>query len=259
MGVIDSQWWSLWWPWLVVWAVTAGALAVLARHALARLGLLRRRRRGGRIVHGMAFFLHEQRVMDLYQQGGFSAALEAEVADRTNVNAGVGLFARLSGGMAGARREVARERVTAYLRQNTPITVIRLLMDTMRKEDVVVQADLTTGVVTPNRALADTLADRGGDRSVPLTAVGVGSAFVSVTGLFTARRAENGDIELRARYGTGEPAAQVRITCEAAGVREGFQNTEYFTGEFQARCLGKVPTWNRERGELTLNPIAVFL
>ncbi|CAM5391172.1 putative protein OS=Streptomyces aurantiogriseus OX=66870 GN=GCM10010251_53570 PE=4 SV=1 [Streptomyces aurantiogriseus] len=137
MGVIDSQWWSLWWPWLVVWAVTAAALAVLARHALLRLGLLRRRRRGGgRTVHGMCFFLHEKRVMDLYQYGGFSAALEAEVADRTNVNAGAGLFARLGfGGLGGAHREVTKERVTAYIQQSTPITVIRLLMDTMRKED----------------------------------------------------------------------------------------------------------------------------
>ncbi|MGV9555236.1 hypothetical protein [Streptomyces sp. NPDC003522] len=161
--------------------------------------------------------------------------------------------------MAGARREAAGERVTAHLRQNTPITVIRLLTDTLRKEDVAVEADLTTGVATPDRALADTLADRGGDRGVPLTAVGVGSAFVPVTGLFTARRASDGDIVLSARYGTADPAARGRITCEAAGVREGFQNAEYVTGQFQARCLGRVPTWNRERGGLTLNPIAVLL
>ncbi|MFF5184812.1 hypothetical protein ACFY30_13660 [Streptomyces sp. NPDC000345] len=260
MGVIDGQWWSLWWPWVAVWAVTAAACAVLARHALQRMGRLRRRRRdGGRTVQGMCFFLHKPRVMDLYEYGGFSAALEAEVAVRTNVNAGVGLFTRLFGGLFGAHRDATRERVTAYIQQSTPITVIRLLMDTMRKEDAVVHADLTTGVVTPNRALADRLAEQGGEGRVPLTAIGVATAFVSVTGLFTARRAENGDIVLRAQYGGGDPAAQVRITCEAAGVREGFQNAEYFTGEFQARCLGKVPTWNRERGELTLNPIAIFL
>ncbi len=131
-------------------------------------------------------------------------------------------------------------------------------MDTMRKEDAVVHADLTTGV-TPDRALADRLAEQNGEDKVPLTAIGVATAFVSVTGLFAARRAPNGDIVPRAQYGTGRPAAQVRITREAAGVREGFQNAEYFTGEFQARCLGKVPTGNREHGELTLNPIAIFL
>ncbi|MEU3284038.1 hypothetical protein OG739_11890 [Streptomyces longwoodensis] len=258
MGVIDRQWWGLWWPWVAVWAVTACALAVLARYALARLGPRRRRRGGGRTVHGMCFFLHEQRVMDLYQQGGFSAALEQEVADRINVTSGLNLLAKL-GFTAGARRDVTKERVTAYIRQSTPITVIRLLMDTMRKEDVVVHADLTTGEVTPNRALAERLREARGDGRVPLSSLGVVSAFVSVTGTFTARRSQSGDIVLRAPYGPGRQDARVRITCEAAGVREGFAHEEYFTGEFQARCLGKVQTWNGEKGELRVNPVAIFL
>ncbi|AIR98127.1 hypothetical protein [Streptomyces glaucescens] len=257
MGVIDSEWWALWWPWLVVWAATAACWAVLLRHALIRLGRPRSRRQGGRTVHGMCFFLHEQRVMDLYQQGGFSAALEQEVADRINVTSGVGLRAKFGLGSGKANRDVTEERVTAYIQQSTPITVIRLLMDTMRKEDVVVQADLTTGLIVPNRALADTLREHGG--RVPLTSVAVVSAFVSVTGRFTARRSDSGDIVLRAPYGDGPGPAHVRVTCEAAGVREGFQNAEYFTGEFQARCLGKVQTWNGETGELSLNPVAIFL
>jgi hypothetical protein len=257
VGVIDSEWWALWWPWLVVWAATAACWAVLLRHALIRLGGPRRRRQGGRTVHGMCFFLHEQRVMDLYQQGGFSAALEQEVADRINVTSGLGLRAKFGLGGGKANRDVTKERVTAYIQQSTPITVIRLLMDTMRKEDVVVQADLTTGLIVPNRALAGTLRERGDH--VPLTSVAVVSAFVSVTGRFTARRSDNGDIVLRAPYGDGPRPAHVRVTCEAAGVREGFQNAEYFTGEFQARCLGKVQTWNSETGELSLNPVAIFL
>ncbi|MFH8973994.1 hypothetical protein [Streptomyces sp. NPDC017890] len=260
MGVIDSEWWALWWwPWLVVWAGTAVCWAVLLRYGLIRLGWLRRRRRqGGRTVHGMCFFLHEQRVMDLYQQGGFSDALEQEVADRINVTSGVGLRAKFGWGDGNANRDVTKERVTAYIQQSTPITVIRLLMDTMRKEDVIVHTDLTTGLIVPNRRLSDALADRG-DR-IPLTSVEVMSAFVSVTGRFTAgRTSDSGDIVLRAPYGDGPRPAHVRITCEAAGVREGFQNAEYFTGEFQARCLGKVQTWNRETGELSFNPVAIFL
>ncbi|MFI1001224.1 hypothetical protein ACIP10_03395 [Streptomyces galbus] len=85
------------------------------------------------------------------------------------------------------------------------------------------------------------------------------SAFVSVTGTFTARRSQSGDVVLRAPYGPGRQDARVRITCEAAGVREGFAHEEYFTGEFQARCLGKVQTWNGEKGELRVNPVAIFL
>ncbi|MFE6284292.1 hypothetical protein [Streptomyces sp. NPDC057877] len=255
MGVTDSQWWSLWWPWLVVWALTAVPVAVLVRYALLRLGLVRRRRRAGRTGYGMCLFLHDNRVMDLYQTGGFSAALEQEVADRTNVTSGVNVLGKFGLGGGKASRDVTRERVTAYIQQSTPITVIRLLMDTMRNEDVVVDVDLTTGVLVPNRDLRDAL---GGDRDgrVPLTAVM--SSFVSVTGLFSARRREDGAIELRAPYGGDGSTAQVRIYCEAEGLREGFRGEEYFSGEFRARCLGKVWTWDRTRGELTLEPVAIF-
>ena len=82
--------------------------------------------------------------------------------------------------------------------------------------------------------------------------------FVSVTGLFTARRTDSGDVELSARYGRGEPSARVKITCEESEGRGEFRNPAYYTGEFQARCLGKVRTWNRETGELALDPIAIF-
>ncbi|GHE87230.1 hypothetical protein GCM10018785_63590 [Streptomyces longispororuber] len=258
MGVVDSQWWDLWWPWMVVWLATAACCGVLLRYVLLRLGLPRRRRPGRRrrTFHGMCFYLHEQRVMDLYQTGGFSAALEQEVADRTNVTSGVGLWAKVTGGVGGkAGRDVTKERFTTYVQQNTPITVIGLLMDTMRREDAVVHADLTTGVLTPNRALADALRDSGDDR-VPLSAVM--AEFVSVTGRFTARGLNGGDVVLRARYGDGTPQAHVKITCVGDGIREEFHEEDYFSGEFQARCLGKVRTWNREAGELTVDPVAIF-
>jgi hypothetical protein len=118
-------------------------------------------------------------------------------------------------------------------------------------------ADLTTVVLVPNRALAETLRDRG-ESEVALTAVVTETEVVSVTGRFTARASDGGDIVLRARYGGGEPPAHVEITCEAAGVREEFRGDEYVGGEFQARCLGKVRTWNRTTGELALDPVAIF-
>ncbi|MFF1599351.1 hypothetical protein ACFVYV_17920 [Streptomyces mirabilis] len=43
-----------------------------------------------------------------------------------------------------------------------------------------------------------------------------------------------------------------------AGNRPEFRNEDYYTGEFQARCLGKVRTWISGTGELTLDPIAIF-
>ncbi|GGO44697.1 hypothetical protein [Streptomyces lasiicapitis] len=261
MGVVDGKWWDLWWPWMTVWLATAVCVGVLARYAVVRWALGRpgrgRAARRRRTFHGMCFYLHEQRVMDLYQTGGFSAALEQEVADRTNVTSGFGLWAKFTGAAGGkAHRDVTKERFTTYVQQNTPITVIGLLMDTMRREDAVVHADLTTGRLVPNRSLADALRDSDDD-GVALSAVM--SEFVSVTGRFTARRVGGDEVVLRARYGSGDPPAHVRVTCAADGIREEFlHEDDYFSGEFQARCLGKVRTWNREAGELTLDAVAIF-
>ncbi|GGZ11123.1 hypothetical protein [Streptomyces poonensis] len=259
MGVIDSQWWGLWWPWLVVWALTAGCLAVVLRYVVARLGRLRRGR-GGRartMGYGMCFFLHRERVMNLYQFGGFSAALEQEVAEETNVTTKNTLSPKSFLGGVEAGREASRQRVTEYVQTSTPITVIRLLMDTMRKEDVIVDVDLASGLLIPNRALGENLRDRGDAHRAPVSAAAAVSAFVLVNGRFSAQKLDNDDIVLCARYGRGEPPAQVRIPCEADGLLEG-QNPDYLNGEFQARCLARVHTWNRETGELTLNPVAVF-
>ncbi|MFG2131590.1 hypothetical protein ACGFNV_27750 [Streptomyces sp. NPDC048751] len=258
MGVIDSQWWGLWWPWLTVWALTAACCVVLLRYALVRPGRRRRRgRRGGPTVLGMCFYLHKQRVMDIYETGRFSESLAQEVADRINVTSNYGLWGKLFSWVGGkADRGVTKERVTTYLRESTPMNVIGVLMDTMRRDDGVVDADLVTGRMTPNRALADLLRDGAVDGRVPLSAVM--SDWVSVTARFTARRTESGDVVLRARYGTGEPAAHVKITCAEAEGRGEFRDEDYYTGEFPARCLGKVRTWDPRRGELTLDPVAIF-
>ncbi|MER6633645.1 hypothetical protein ABT301_36450 [Streptomyces sp. NPDC000987] len=133
--------------------------------------------------------------------------------------------------------------------------MIRLLMDTMCKEDRLVDADLTTGVLQPNRAVAARLRER---RREDIALSDVMSEFVWVTARFTASRPEGGDIVLRAGYGDGRPA-HIRMTCAVRDVREQFRDEEYSDGiEFQARCLGKVRSWNRQARELTLDPVAIF-
>ncbi|MCF3135183.1 hypothetical protein [Streptomyces olivochromogenes] len=252
MGAIDSEWWDVWGrQWAVLWLLTLAGWIWLLGYGVTVLLRWRRTRRGGERgrVRGVCFHLHENRVMDLFQSGGYAVALEQEVADRTNLTAGTGDKIPAKGG-------VTRERVTTYVRQNTPITVIRLLMDTMRKEDVVVDADLLTGRLVPNRALDARLRERGGDQ-VALS--DVMSEFVWVTARFTARRPNGGDIVLRAGYGDPEEPAHIKITCAVRDVREEFHDEEYSDGvEFQARCLGKVRSWNRQARELTLDPVAIF-
>ncbi|MGW1888852.1 hypothetical protein ACWCP6_01130 [Streptomyces sp. NPDC002004] len=254
MGVIDRTWWGLWWPWMAVWLLTAGSVGVLVRYAAVRSG--RRRRTGTRrTIPGLCFYLHAQRVMNLYKSGGFVAAVEQEVSDRTTVSRGGGVTGRSPVAEGRLDGSVVNETLTTYLRVITPITVIRLLMDTMRKEDVVVEADLTTGRLVPNRSLADSMREEGTDQVALST---ITSEFVSVTGRFTARATSSGDVVLTAPYGEGMSAARVRITCLQAGIEEELQNEEYYEGEFEARCLGKVRTWNPEAGELTLDAVAIF-
>ncbi|WP_409472432.1 hypothetical protein [Streptomyces sp. HC307] len=83
-------------------------------------------------------------------------------------------------------------------------------------------------------------------------------AYVSVTGDFTARRPENGDVQLRARYGSGEPPAHVEIICDESAGRGDFRKERYHRGQFTARCLGKARGWDAQTGELSLDPVAIF-
>ncbi|WP_324789481.1 hypothetical protein [Streptomyces sp. H51] len=251
LGAAAAAVWDAWGrQWLVRWLLTAAAWAWLCGYGAPNLVRWSRSRQGGDRgrVRGMCFCLHRKRVMDIFESGGFTEALRQEVADRTNVSAG-------TGDRAPAKGKVSRERVTTYVREETPIKVIRLLMDTMRKEDRLVDADLTTGVLQPNRAVAARLRER---RREDIALSDVMSEFGWVTARFTASRPEGGDIVLRAGHGDGRPA-HIRVTCAVRDVREQFRDEEYSDGiEFQARCLGKVRSWNRQARELTLDAVAVF-
>ncbi len=257
MGVIDSQWWSLWWPWMAVWAVTAACLGVLLQHAVAGWGLPRGRRRGDRpVISGMCIYVNETWVKDIADTHGIPNAGEMAVADKVATVRGLGMFARFGTGGGDVRHDATKERVVEYLEQNTPMKALSLIMEKLRARDWVVDADLATGRLDTNRALARTLRTAPDGAKAPLTAVR--SDFVLVTGLFTARRADGGGVVLQARYGPGETPARVRITCRENWVREEFRVEDYAEGEFPATCLGRVRVWNGATGELTLDPVSVF-
>ncbi|AVH59011.1 MULTISPECIES: hypothetical protein [Streptomyces] len=243
---------------MAVWLLTATCFAVLVQYALARWGSLRRRRRGGagRMVSGMCIYLNEARVESIAAILGIPKSDIVEISETSNVGGGVGVSGRFGAGSGEARRDASRETSTSYSEQNTPMKTIRLIMVKMRERDIVVDADLTSGHLLPNAALAETLRDAEGGQEAPLTAVR--SDYVSVSGLFTVRRADGGDVVLRARYGSSEPAAQVKITCEEAWGRPEFRVDRYSDGEFPATCLGLVRTWNGATGELTLDPVSIF-
>ncbi|MEV6589465.1 hypothetical protein [Streptomyces acidicola] len=256
MGVIDSQWWGLWWPWVVVWFLTASLWGSLLAYGLVHLRRRRlRSRRGKGTLRGMCFYLDEPKVKGLVDTGGILHADEEEIEDSTKVTRGIGVGGNVRVGSGQARRDQTSERVTRYLRENTPMKVIGLLMDRMREEDVVVRADLRTGRLVPDGALADRMRESHTGEAA-LTAVPP-EHFVSVTGLFSGSPADGLGIVLRAPYGDGEPAAHVKISCESDWVRREIMVGRYYGKTFQARCLGQVLDW--DAGELTLEPIAIFL
>lgn len=257
MGVVDSQWWSQWWPWMAVWLGTAACLGVLLQYALARWrpwsGW------GGDqppVISGMCIYVNETWVKDIADMHGIPNTGEMAVAAKVATVRGLGMFARFGTAGGKAQHDETKERVVEYLEQNTPMKALSLIMDKLRARDWVVDADLATGRLDPNGTLARTLSAAADRSTASLTAVR--SDFVLVTGLFTARRADGGGMVLRARYGPGEPAAHVKITCKENWVREEFRVEDYAEGEFPATCLGRVRVWNPTTAELTLDPVSVF-
>lgn len=256
MGVIDSQWWNMRWPWMVVWLLTAACFTVVAQYGVARWVAARRRRRlrDGRMFSGLCIYLHETRVEGVADILAIPKA-DVNVSHETSVSTGFGLFGRFTVG-GRAERDTNTQTRREYWEPNTPMKTIRLIMDRLRQRDMVVDADLATEQLFLTAALADQLrgTEAGG---TPLTAVR--GTYVSVSGLFTVRR-DGEDVILRARYGSGDPRPQVKISCEGAWVREEEFRVDSFSAEeeFPATCLGRVRTWNGTTGELTLDPISIF-
>ncbi|MFJ2262703.1 hypothetical protein ACIOKD_31100 [Streptomyces sp. NPDC087844] len=261
MAVVDAQWWGVWWAWMTVWLVTAAGLvtlgAVLVRHVRERgRG---RRSVGQRSAYSVCFYLDEKAVMDLYRIGNYSAALEQAVEHRTNVNTSVGLWGRLLPWTVKASRDVTQEKFSSYVAKSEPISVIGMLLDAFERADVIVHADLRTGDVTPNRALAEALGPDAGRGGVALSDI---EEFVSVRGRFLVEPGSEPGAEsetaegivLRAPYGDPGQPAHVRVTCAAGGLR----NERLNGGTFQARCLGKMTGWREDTREVTLEAIAIF-
>lgn len=165
MGVIDSQWWSLRWPWMVVWLLTAVCVAVVAQYVVARWVAARRRRRvrDGRMFSGMCIYLHETRVEGVADILGIPKA-DVNVSHETSVSTGFGLFGRFTVG-GRAERDTNTQTRREYWEPNTPMKTIRLIMDRLRARDMVVDADLATGQLFLTAALADEL--RGTEARAP--------------------------------------------------------------------------------------------
>lgn len=258
--MFTEMWWGVWWPWMLVWAVTVGSVVTLA--ALAVRDLRRRGRPAGRnLNYSICFYLHNTAIMDQYQMGRYTVALRKEVEQRTSDNKDGNIRATVFGIGAGAGRRDSREIVSRYLEVAEPISVIGVIMDVLERNDVIVHVDLVNGTVQRNEALVKALATTHGSRA-PQDSVRLRDIedYVLLRGRFRKISEEPEGTVFLAPYGDPDgpgasPASpRVRVTCASEGLRD-----EVPRGAFSARCLGKVQDWNAEDAVLEVQAIAIFL
>ena len=240
-------WWSVfWWPWGVVWLVTLTAL-VVAVVALVTTRRAARRDRPAVDVPGLTFYLDEPAVTRIDLTGGYGDALRREVEEQEGRKRGwwVGLWARLFGG--GRSAETEYRIVSKYIADNDPVVIAGKVFRALEAARAVVHVDLV------DRTALRVPGARAGD---PVRLEGVNS-YVSVRGKFRLVEQTGDTSVFLAPYGDPvDPGRgpQVRVEC-----RHRYLGDDDIPGKpFQARCLGKVQSWDEVGGELVVRPIAVF-
>ncbi|WP_327673434.1 hypothetical protein [Kitasatospora sp. NBC_00458] len=260
--MFTKLWWSEWWHWLVLWSVAAGSLLFLAGH-VGREALRSRRLTGPAVTDGICLYLDERGITDQYQTGRHSAALTQEVERRTSKTTGAAV--QVPGSGVEAHGATAEELVTRYVETHQPIEVIGVLVKVLEKDNGIVHANLKTGTVRNNAALARLLGGTGQyDPHTAVVLLSDAEDYVLLKGRFrTAHRtstAPGGTTVFLASYGpataattAAAPAAHVRVVCDNAGLRTHDPSTE-----FSGSCLGKVKSWNGEDGVLEVRAVAIF-
>ncbi|MFF8841513.1 hypothetical protein ACF08N_02105 [Streptomyces sp. NPDC015127] len=256
MGVFTEAWWGVWWPWMLLWLMTAAGAGALLALAVTRLV---RGARGGRdLTYSICFYLHDRTVMDHYQMRGYAAALRKEVEQRTSDSKDGSVRAKVFGLSAGGGRKDNSEIVSKYLEVAEPISVIGVVMDVLEKKDVIVHVDLVGETVRRNAALARALADHPRSGTSPAQNVRLRDIedFVLIRGRFRKIGESPESTVLLAPYGDpDDPSSgpRVRVTCATEGLRN-----EVPRGTFSARCLGKVQDWNAADSVLEVQAMAIF-
>jgi len=212
VAVLDASWWGFWWPWMAVWAGTAGRWWLPSRS---------RSRTGGETAGppggGSAFYLDDDFVMDLYalQGGKYRAALRQEIEEKITNNQETGVLAELAPVRAGGRRSVNSEVLRRYIEEAEPITVIGIILDVLDHADDIVAVDLRRREVVANRALAaivDTADDEASD-AVRLRGM---DTFVSVRAQFRLTERTDSAATFQAPYGNPtDPTEGPRCTSRA--------------------------------------------
>jgi hypothetical protein len=256
----SSLYWSTWGIWWGVWTLTLllvlAAAGIFVRHWRRAHG-----RQGTGPISGIAFYLHHNSVMGLYQQDRYSEALEKQIEKRTSRGRSVSGKITFPAAEGAGEQKKTEEVFSRYIERAEPITVIGMVMEVLEKRDDIVYVNLVKRELVQNKALVNALGWAGGPESTRLRTARLRGidAFVSMKGLFRRVRSEDvGYTTFIAAY--GDPAdplsgPRVRFRCGIRGFRDA---DEVPDGTFHAQCLGRVEDWDPHSGELIVHPIAIF-
>ncbi|MEV4432728.1 hypothetical protein [Streptomyces sp. NPDC049585] len=249
----DRPWWGIWWPWMLLWLVTAVSAVALVILTIAA------RRRGRRpserlVTDRTCLYLDNRTIMDQAQMNRYAVALRKEVEQRTMRSWAAKLAVQILPFLSpDSGVEASNEVVTKYIEKAEAISAIGVIVDGLERSNAIVHADLRRGTVRRNAALAKAYAGRFPEGPVPLSCTE--KLFVLLTGDFRkddAAPAENRTV-LLADYGRPPHTARVRVSCNSRGLRG-----ELDSDRFSALCLGKVQNWKAEEGVLEVRPLAIF-
>jgi hypothetical protein len=260
MGVIDASWWGVWWPWMLLWTGTVAAMVVAATIMITHWR--RHRKATAARGHGSAFYLNNDRIMDLYHQlnrnHGVTSRQDVEVTISKDQEAKI--MARIAQSEAGGSHGMRREEHRRYTQEPPqPITVIGAVIDVLDAAGDIVNIELGEPAATPRRAIGKISPGKNVDRrsAVRLSDVPYPS-LVSVYGTFRLASPNDSAPSFLAPYGSSTGHAgntYVQVECPVQGLRD---PNAVPPGRFRARCLGHVQDWKPQQGRLVLDPIAIF-
>lgn len=252
---VNDMWWTVFWPWALVWALTVaavlGGLGILV--ALA----LRWRRTRGRTRHptpGISVYMDKAEVIGLYLRDTYRPAMSREIEEQITSTTSAKLAAELYGLGAEAGREVNQQVATKYVDQANPVAVIRIVIDVLEEKGDIIYVDLLDGVVEPDRSLHKKLPSRRGV-SLPFTDLARPDAYISVWGSFDLlERTDDNRAVFASSAPGGDEAARVVFRCPIDQI----STEDMLAGPFMARCLGRIRRWDPDSRKLSIRPIAVF-
>ncbi|MCX2954262.1 hypothetical protein [Lentzea sp. NEAU-D7] len=234
MAVDRGLWWSVSWGWILLWVATLIALVVVVVLAWRWL----RRRDQGPEVPGLLFYVHGRRMINLCKVGRYDDAVTRQFVKQITVTKNGKLQVGPSEFGIGVDGSVVEQNTDTYEKPATEIDVIGVVLAGLRAGHGVVEVDLTTATIKADEAWRRGRARRLNDIR----------DYVSLHGRFEVGDGDDPAVLLAP---VGEH--RVRVECDRASLRDTLP-----PGQFNARCLGKVQSWNAATGEIVVLPVVVF-